>query len=43
MIKERYPLTVLATAWYSADGDNWQISDKPNPTALLLDPWAITR
>jgi mannan endo-1,4-beta-mannosidase len=43
VIKERYPLTVLATAWYSADGDNWQISDKPNPAALLLDPWAITR
>jgi mannan endo-1,4-beta-mannosidase len=43
LIKERYPRTVLATAWYSSNGNNWQISDKPDPAALLLDPWAITR
>jgi hypothetical protein len=42
LIKDRYPHTVLASAWYSALGDNWQISDKPTPQALLLDPWAIT-
>ena len=42
LIKERYPQTVLATAWYSYEGDNWQISDKPQPAALLRDPWAIT-
>ena len=47
LIKDRYPRTVLASAWYSAlagngESDNWQISDKPNPQALLLDPWAIT-
>jgi mannan endo-1,4-beta-mannosidase len=47
LIKERYPRTVLATAWYSSeDGDvnnHWQISDKSHPEALLLDSWAITR
>jgi hypothetical protein len=47
LIKERYPRTVLATAWYSSkDGDvdnQWQISDKSHPEALLLDSWAITR
>jgi mannan endo-1,4-beta-mannosidase len=44
LIKERYPHTVLATAWYSRKDlkNNWQISDKPHPEALLLDPWAIT-
>ena len=42
LIKQRYPQTVLATAWYSKDGDNWQISDKPRPAALLRDPWSIT-
>jgi hypothetical protein len=41
-IKQVYPQTVLATAWYSQNGNNWQISDKPNPEALLRDPWAIT-
>lgn len=43
LIKQRYPRCVLATAWYSSDGNNWQISDKPAPKELLLDPWAITR
>jgi hypothetical protein len=43
LIKGQYPATVLATAWYSSNGDNWQISDKPDPGALLLDPWAVTR
>jgi mannan endo-1,4-beta-mannosidase len=42
LIKHLYPTTVLATAWYSSDGNNWQISDKPNPQTLLLDPWSIT-
>lgn len=42
-IKVQYPATVLASAWYSQDGDNWQISDKPDAGALLLDPWAVTR
>jgi Glycosyl hydrolase family 26 len=42
LIKERYPQTVLATAWYSQGGNNWQISDRPQPAALLQDPWAIT-
>jgi hypothetical protein len=41
-IKRDYPNTVLATAWYSQNGNNWQISDKPHPEALLRDPWAIT-
>ena len=41
-IKQTYPRSVLATAWYSSGGNNWQISDKPDPRALLLDPWAIT-
>jgi hypothetical protein len=49
LIKERYPQSVLATAWYtSVDqvvgiSNHWQISDKRNPQALLLDTWAITR
>ncbi|MDQ1725436.1 MAG: mannan endo,4-beta-mannosidase [Frankiaceae bacterium] len=47
LIKERYPRTVLATAWYSSFDErvnnHWQISDKRNPQALLLDTWAITR
>jgi mannan endo-1,4-beta-mannosidase len=47
LIKERYPRTVLAAAWYSSlDGgvsNEWQISDKADPAALLLDSWAITR
>jgi pimeloyl-ACP methyl ester carboxylesterase len=52
VIKAQYPQTVLATAWYSSclssgsamcSKNNWQISDKPFPEALLLDPWAITR
>jgi mannan endo-1,4-beta-mannosidase len=42
LIKQQYPETVLATAWYSSNGNNWQISDKPDPSALLHDPWAIT-
>ncbi|MGH3987914.1 MAG: hypothetical protein ACRDTZ_11430, partial [Pseudonocardiaceae bacterium] len=46
IIKERYPQTMLATAWYSSvppqRPNNWQISDKPRPEALLGDPWAIT-
>jgi mannan endo-1,4-beta-mannosidase len=42
LIKQWYPDTVLATAWYSQEGNNWQISDKPTPQALLLDTWAIT-
>lgn len=42
LVKQTYPRSVLATAWYSSDGNNWQISDKPDPQALLLDPWAIT-
>ena len=46
LIKDRYPHTVLATAWYSrpfgGNGNRWQISDKPNPQALLRDAWAIT-
>lgn len=42
LIQQQYPSTVLATAWYSSDGNNWQISDKPDPQALLLDPWSIT-
>jgi len=41
-IRQTYPRSVVATAWYSSDGNNWQISDKPDPGALLLDPWAIT-
>lgn len=43
LIKQRYPRTVLATAWYSRKDlkNNWQISDKPHPEALLLDSWAI--
>jgi mannan endo-1,4-beta-mannosidase len=48
LIKDHYPHTALTTAWYSSDdkhaiNNHWQISDKPNPQALLLDPWAITR
>ena len=49
LIKERYPQSALATAWYtSVDqvvgiSNHWQISDKRNPQALLLDTWAITR
>jgi len=43
LIRGRYPDTVLATAWYSTGQNNWQLSDKPEPRALLLDPWAITR
>jgi hypothetical protein len=42
LIKQRYSDTVLTTAWHSQNGNNWQISDKPNPQALLLDTWAIT-
>jgi mannan endo-1,4-beta-mannosidase len=50
IIKEDYPLTVLASAWYSQLDrtqtpprcNNWQIGDKPNPKALMEDPWAIT-
>jgi hypothetical protein len=42
LIKDHYPATVLASAWYSSDGNNWQISDKPDPGTLLSDPWAIT-
>jgi hypothetical protein len=42
LIKQRYPNSVLATSWYSSDGNNWQISDKPGPQSLLLDAWAIT-
>jgi hypothetical protein len=42
LIKLQYLNTVFATAWYSLNGDNWQISDKPNPLALLGDPWSIT-
>jgi mannan endo-1,4-beta-mannosidase len=42
LIRQRYPGSVLATAWYSSNGNNWQISDKPDPQSLLLDPWAIT-
>jgi mannan endo-1,4-beta-mannosidase len=47
VIKERYPRTALATAWYTTvtnnKSNNWQISDKRNREALLLDPWAIVR
>ncbi len=43
LIKDRYSRCVLATAWYSTNGNNWQISDKPDTEALLLDPWAVTR
>jgi mannan endo-1,4-beta-mannosidase len=47
LIKERYPRTVLATAWYSSEdggvNNEWQLSDKSHPEALLLDDWAITR
>jgi mannan endo-1,4-beta-mannosidase len=43
LIKDRYPRTALASAWYSSNGNNWQISDKPDPGALLLHPWSITR
>jgi hypothetical protein len=48
LIKDHDPHTALATAWYSShdtDGinNNWQISDEPNPQALLLDTWAVTR
>jgi mannan endo-1,4-beta-mannosidase len=42
LITARYPDTVLATAWYSSKGNNWQISDKPDPGSLLHHPWAIT-
>ena len=42
LLKQSYPLAVLATAWYSSNGNNWQISDKPDPEALLLDSWSIT-
>lgn len=42
IIKQDYAQAVLATCWYSSNGNNWQISDKPRPEALLLDPWAIT-
>jgi mannan endo-1,4-beta-mannosidase len=41
-IKKDFKRTAIATAWYSSNGNNWQISDKPRPEALLLDPWAIT-
>lgn len=42
LIRSSYPAAVLATAWYSSGGNNWQISDKPQPAALLLDRWAVT-
>jgi mannan endo-1,4-beta-mannosidase len=42
LVKKTYPRAVLATAWYSSNGNNWQISDKPDRQALLLDSWAIT-
>jgi hypothetical protein len=39
--RDAYPDTVLASCWYSSNNNNWQISDKPNPAALLNDPIAI--
>lgn len=47
VIRDKYPNTVVATCWYTLtkpDGakNNWQMSDKKNPEALLQDPWAIT-
>lgn len=42
-IRDQYPATVIASAWYSQGANNWQISDKPDSAALLHDPWSITR